>query len=161
MIHRDNRTGFRQPVSLYDNKAAALPEFLKARIHAGASDDEGPKLPTESPVQFSMTPHSPQHTRWFFCFGTSMSSRLVLQVFEDLRNAYQNRNSILVNEVDDLAGMDFCCERSRTFKKERHEDPERLTEHVTERKQIENSNRLKRACPQFVFRDLFLKRPQV
>src|SRR6185369_5587867 len=87
--------------------------------------------------------------------------RFMFEVLENLRHADQHRDSILVNEVDDLARMNFSCESSRAFQKQRHEDSKRLAEHVTERKQIENANRLKWSSPLFVLRDLFLKRPEI
>src|SRR5258705_5409232 len=57
--------------------------------------------------------------------------------------------------------MNFGRECSRTFKEQRHEESERLPEHVTEGKEIKNSDGLKWSRPLLVFVDLLLKRPQV
>ena len=85
----------------------------------------------------------------------------ILQVLEDAGNRHDHRYPILANKLHDLAGMHLAGERRRAFEKKRNEQSLRLAEHMAERQQIENSNRLKWPRPFFVFGDLAAKRPEV
>src|SRR5262249_25781055 len=85
----------------------------------------------------------------------------VLEVFENSRNAHRDRDPVVTDKACDLARMNVAGEDDRTFEKHRNEQALRLTEHMAQRQQIENTNGLKRPGPQPVLSDFLSKRPQV
>src|SRR5262249_18572487 len=62
MIHSNNRTGFRQPITLNDRKAEMFPELLKVRIDFRASYDKHPELPPEVRMNLAVSPQPSHHT---------------------------------------------------------------------------------------------------
>src|SRR6266850_7065923 len=66
-----------------------------------------------------------------------------------------------MHQLDDTAGMSLRCECSGASEKKWNKDSLRLAEHVAQRKEIQNANRLKRTSPHFILRDLGLKRTKV
>src|SRR5262245_31978219 len=115
-------------------------------------------------MQFFVTPH-PEGK------GTSLlegpvsfflpAFDFILEILEDAWNAHHYRDSMVMSKLDDLAWMDFACEDGSTFEKHRHEQPEGLAEHVTERQEVQNAYRLEWPRPLPVLRNLILKWTQV
>ena len=127
------------------NKFAILPELLERRIDACATYDEGPEFPAKT--------------------GTEAASRcpfdFVLQIFENARYAHEDRDSIVVNEIDELARMHLRCQCDSAFEEQRDEHSLRLPEHVTQRQEIKNPYGLEWTRPLSIFPDLILKRPKI
>jgi hypothetical protein len=85
----------------------------------------------------------------------------VSQVFQNSRNGNDNGDPLLPHNLNDSAGVYFRCKSDRAFKQEWYEDALKLAEHMAQWEQIQSANRLKRACPFFVFVDFRLKWRQV
>src|SRR5262245_10725673 len=162
MIYRDDEARLGQTVPLDDSESALLPEFFQLRVDASASHDKSPELPAESPMSFSKTPHANRKPSLSFVapFGR-FALDLMLQVLENSRNAHQRGDPVFADEMDDSAGMDFAREDDASAEEQRDEQSLRLPEHVAERQQIQNPNRLEGLRPPFVFRDFLLKGSQI
>src|SRR5262245_4988514 len=86
---------------------------------------------------------------------------LLLQYLKDARYSDNHRNAIVMSDPHDLCGIQLAGEGDRAFQKHRNKQSHRLSEHMAERQQVENADRLKWFGPLSVFCDFFLKRPQV
>src|SRR5213593_175847 len=92
---------------------------------------------------------------------TEPSFDFVLQVLENSRNADDHGNTVVMDHLHQPARMSFGRESGRAFKEKRNEQPLGLSEHMAQRKQVENSNGLDQTSPLLIFRDFFGKGTEV
>src|SRR4030095_12230300 len=117
MIHSNDRTGFRQPITLNDRKAEMLPELLKVRIDFRAPYDKRPELPPEMRMNLTVSPQPSQHTARLLV-GSSFLGKsfdLVSHVLENSRDTHDHGNPVFAHESDDLCRVRFAGEHGRTM----------------------------------------------
>src|SRR5262245_35094643 len=98
MIDGDNRTGFRQSITLNDGIAKLSPKLFQLRIDAGSTNDERPKLPSECRMNSSVAPPPHNHAWPALCGGRRRDFEsafdFVLECFENARNGHDHRNPL-------------------------------------------------------------------
>ena len=164
VIQRHDRGGLGQTVALDDEEPRTSEEGFQFRIERGGTDDDGPKLEAEEPVRAAIVPPAPGPVeagrRRLLRFGHS-PLEVVAEHLEDLRDADQHGDPPGSNLRDDLLRREAAGEDDRPRQHRRHERRHRLSEHVAQRQEIEEANRLERPRVSSVLRELVLDRDDV
>src|SRR5262245_50080468 len=96
-----------------------------------------------------------------FPFLVLLRFEMTLQVFKNPRNTYSDRDAVFPEQLHDPEGMDFVRKDGGAFEKQRDEQTLRLAEHVAERQQVQNPNRLQDSRPLLVFRNFVPERAEI
>ena len=163
MVQRDDRRRLGEAVTLNDDKAQASPERLELGIERGRADDDRPELESEHAMHGAIPPPArrPVHLRRRLGRLRRHAHEMVPQDLEDLGHAHQHRHAPIVDLPDDVVGRVAAREHHEAGQHRRDERSHRLSEHVAERQEVEESNREKRPGPLAVLRDLPLDRHDV
>ena len=147
MIQRDDRRGFGEAVSLDHRETHAPPELFELGRQRRRADDERPELQTKRPVHAAVAPPAagdrdarPAAARGF----RERAHDVFAQHVEDLRHAHEHRHAPRLDQPDDVVRIEAAREDHRAAHHRRHGGRHRLAEHVAERQQVHEPQRMKR-----------------
>ena len=164
MVDRNHRARFGEAVALDYEESDPGPEFLGFRVQHRASNDEGPELQSEGPMDVSVAPPPAERSArpLLHLLGPRMAPLdVVPQAVEQAGNGDQNRNPLSANRLADRGRMQPGHEGRRAFEQERDEEAHRLPEHMAKGQKVEDPDRLERAGPFLVAIDLLPDRIKV
>ena len=157
VIDADERSGFRQPVSLNHGIAHAAEKGFRPGGKRRAPREKCPELPSELAVDAAEFPGAPKE---FFAFGgaefrvellvpSAVCLRLDValdfpaQGIEHARHGDEQRGALAANGAHNFRGVERFLEDDRGTHQRRNEDPEELAEDVAQRKQIHEAQGMK------------------
>src|SRR6202171_6756305 len=169
MIQADQRRGFRHAISLNCGISQTGPERFCIFGQRGSSRNEGPELPAKTGADSPETPPAPKKvlllcTSEIFIELLSQAVTFhfvldfALQRFDKSRDGHENRDTLTPNHVDNLGRLQRIDKDYGARQKRRNECPQHLTKHMTQREQIEETQRMKDALIAEVFLDFTLER---
>jgi hypothetical protein len=144
VVQADQRSSFREPVSLNDGVTEAAPEFLRFGRQRSASRDQCPEFLTKARVNAAETPPAPQEFLAIraleiaakfphLALGLQISLELVAQRFDQSWHGNEDRDTLAANRSGDVAGAQRIEKDRCAAENLRDEDSEHLAEDVAQR----------------------------
>ena len=164
VVHRHHRARFGETVALDHEQADPGPKGFCLRVQHGATDNKGPEFQSEGLMDIPVTPPPAERPARFRRngFGSNIVPLDISpQAFENAGHADKDRNPLLPNRLADHTGVQPCHERRRAFEEEWDEDAHGLPEHMAERQQVKDSDRLEGLGPFLVPVDFLSNRVKV
>ena len=149
MVQRDDRRGLGEAVALDDDEAQAPPELLESGGSGAAPTTNAQNFRPNAGGRAGSATSAPGST--CPCGGASAASgidaqRVLAQHVEDLRHADDHRDAPALDQAHDVVRVEAAHEDHRAVDHRRDVGGHRLPEHVAERQQVQEAQRLRTAA---------------
>ena len=149
VVDGHDRTGLGQAVPLDHRITKLRPPLFLPRLKPGPAHDHGPELPAEHPVHPAVFPPAGGHPRQpaprHMARGhLDAGADPALQIGQDPGDRNQDGDPVAADAAQDRGRMEFGGEHCGATQDDGNKEAQRLTEHVAQGQEIQETNRLER-----------------
>ncbi len=153
MIHADQRSSLRQPITLDSGVSQPSPEFFSLRIQRRASANECPEPPAKLPVNPAKNPPPPQKVlslrsaeppQKVLDLATILQIAFnpLFQRLQNSRHTHQHRHALPPDRIHNLRRLHLFLKDHGPAQQRRQKHPQELPKYMAQRQQIQKPHRM-------------------